>query len=50
MHWHSIDDSNHSHVFRGEAHKKNERKVGAVFGICRRRSRSSAANGSIRPR
>ena len=34
MHSHSIDDFRHSHVFLGEAHERNERKVWIVIAIC----------------
>ena len=34
MHTHSIDDFRHSHVFLGDAHKRNERKTWTVIGIC----------------
>ena len=34
MHAHSIDQFRHSHVFLGEAHERNERKVWLVIAIC----------------
>jgi cation diffusion facilitator family transporter len=34
MHSHSIDDFRHTHVFLGEAHQRNERKVWTVIAIC----------------
>lgn len=34
MHSHSIDDFRHPHVFLGEAHERNERKVWLVIAIC----------------
>src|SRR5713226_3867654 len=34
MHSHSIDDFRHSHVFLGEAHERNERKMWIVIAIC----------------
>jgi cation diffusion facilitator family transporter len=34
MHFHSIDDFRHSHVFLGEGHKRNERKTWAVIALC----------------
>ena len=34
MHSHSIDDFQHSHVFLGDAHERNERKTWAVISIC----------------
>jgi cation diffusion facilitator family transporter len=34
MHSHSIDDFRHAHVFLGEAHERNERKVWTVIVIC----------------
>jgi cation diffusion facilitator family transporter len=34
MHSHSIDDFRHAHMFLGEAHERNERKVWIVIAIC----------------
>jgi cation diffusion facilitator family transporter len=34
MHSHSIDDFRHEHIFLGEAHERNERKVWVVITIC----------------
>jgi len=34
MHSHSIDDFRHEHIFLGEAHERNERKVWIVIAIC----------------
>jgi cation diffusion facilitator family transporter len=34
MNSHSIDDFRHPHVFLGEAHERNERKVWLVIAIC----------------
>jgi cation diffusion facilitator family transporter len=34
MHSHSIDQFRHSHVFLGEAHERNERKLWLVIAIC----------------
>jgi cation diffusion facilitator family transporter len=34
MHTHSIDDFQHSHVFLGETHERNERKTWAVIAVC----------------
>src|SRR6476660_8022916 len=34
MHTHSIEDFRHEHVFLGEAHERNERKVWIVIAIC----------------
>jgi cation diffusion facilitator family transporter len=34
MHAHSIDNFRHTHVFLGEAHQRNERKVWTVIAIC----------------
>jgi hypothetical protein len=34
MHSHSIEDFRHEHVFLGEAHERNERKVWIVIAIC----------------
>src|SRR5512143_2778981 len=34
MHSHSIEDFQHTHVFLGDAHERNERKTWAVIGIC----------------
>jgi cation diffusion facilitator family transporter len=34
MHSHSIDDFRHSHIFLGEAHERNERKMWIVIAIC----------------
>ncbi len=34
MHSHSIDDFRHSHVFLGETHQRNERKMWIVIAIC----------------
>jgi cation diffusion facilitator family transporter len=34
MHSHSIDDFRHTHIFLGEAHERNERKVWLVIAIC----------------
>jgi cation diffusion facilitator family transporter len=34
MHSHSIDDFRHEHIFLGEAHGRNERKVWIVIAIC----------------
>src|SRR5437879_3452406 len=34
MHTHSIEDFRHAHVFLGEAHERNERKVWIVIAIC----------------
>src|SRR5215470_13799294 len=34
MHSHSLDDYRHSHVFLGEAHVRNERKMWMVIAIC----------------
>ena len=34
MHSHSIDDFRHTHIFLGEAHERNERKMWAVIAIC----------------
>src|SRR6266436_10062349 len=34
MHSHSIDDFHHSHIFLGEAHERNERKMWIVIAIC----------------
>src|SRR4030081_1440338 len=34
MHSHSIESHRHSHIFLGEAHGRNERKMWAVIAIC----------------
>jgi cation diffusion facilitator family transporter len=34
MHSHSIEDFRHAHLFLGEAHERNERKVWIVIAIC----------------
>src|SRR6267154_820441 len=34
MHSHSIDEFRHAHMFLGEAHERNERKVWIVIAIC----------------
>jgi cation diffusion facilitator family transporter len=34
MHTHSIEDFRHAHLFLGEAHERNERKMWAVIAIC----------------
>src|SRR3977135_693223 len=34
MHSHSIDDFRHTHIFLGEAHERNERKIWIVIAIC----------------
>ena len=34
MHAHSIDDYRHTHVFLGESHERNERKIWVVIAIC----------------
>ena len=34
MHFQSIDEFRHSHVFLGETHERNERKTWAVIAIC----------------
>jgi cation diffusion facilitator family transporter len=34
MHSHSIEDFQHAHVFLGEAHERNERKMWIVIAIC----------------
>jgi cation diffusion facilitator family transporter len=34
MHSHSIDDYRHPHVFLGDAHEQNERKMWIVIAIC----------------
>jgi len=34
MHSQSIDDFRHQHIFLGEAHERNERKVWIVIAIC----------------
>jgi cation diffusion facilitator family transporter len=34
MHSHSVDEFRHSHLFLGEAHERNERKMWAVIAIC----------------
>ena len=34
MHSHSIDDFRHTHVFLGETHERNERKMWTVIAIC----------------
>jgi cation diffusion facilitator family transporter len=34
MHSHSIDQFRHSHVFLGDAHERNERKMWLVIAIC----------------
>ncbi|MFL6304168.1 MAG: CDF family Co(II)/Ni(II) efflux transporter DmeF [Candidatus Sulfotelmatobacter sp.] len=34
MHSHSVDDFRHAHMFLGEAHERNERKVWIVIAIC----------------
>jgi cation diffusion facilitator family transporter len=34
MHEHSIDEFRHAHVFLGESHERNERKVWIVIAIC----------------
>lgn len=34
MHSHSIEDFRHSHIFLGDAHKRNERKTWTVIAIC----------------
>ena len=34
MHSQSIDDFRHEHIFLGEAHERNERKVWIVIAIC----------------
>jgi cation diffusion facilitator family transporter len=34
MHSHSIDDFRHAHIFLGEAHGQNERKMWVVIAIC----------------
>jgi cation diffusion facilitator family transporter len=34
MHSHSIEDFRHSHIFLGEAHGRNERKMWAVIAVC----------------
>ena len=34
MHSQSVDDFRHEHVFLGEAHERNERKMWIVIAIC----------------
>ena len=34
MHTHSIEDFRHAHIFLGEAHARNERKMWTVIAIC----------------
>jgi cation diffusion facilitator family transporter len=34
MHSHSIDDFRHEHIFLGEAHERNERKMWIVIAVC----------------
>jgi cation diffusion facilitator family transporter len=34
MHSHSIEDFRHAHVFLGESHERNERKMWVVIAIC----------------
>ncbi len=34
MHTHTIENFQHSHVFLGEAHERNERKTWTVIMLC----------------
>jgi cation diffusion facilitator family transporter len=45
MHSHSIDDFRHSHVFLGDAHRRNERRTWAVIAICAAMMAAEIAGG-----
>jgi cation diffusion facilitator family transporter len=45
MHSHSIDDFRHTHIFLGETHERNERKMWVVIAVCAAMMTAEIAGG-----